>query len=93
MLFLRIRRRYDRQEGDLFKFYLVAYLGFRLVIYFIKPDFHPVLGLNAIPITCLLGILYYSASIPQMDGLYSICTHLVCSGWYYTLARFGGIIK
>jgi prolipoprotein diacylglyceryltransferase len=66
MIFLRSRSRYPRQEGDLFKFYLVAYLGFRFLIDFIKPDFHPIIGLSAIQIACLLGLLYYCRSIPQL---------------------------
>lgn len=63
MLFLRFRSRYQRQEGDLFKFYLVAYLGFRFLIDFIKPDFHPILGMSAIQIACLLALLYYRGSL------------------------------
>lgn len=64
MAFLNIRSRYLRQEGDLFKFYAIAYLSFRLLIDFIKPDFHPILGLSAIQIACVLGLLYYHRSIP-----------------------------
>lgn len=63
LIFLLVRSRYQRQEGDLFKFYMMAYLGFRFVIDFIKPDFHPFLGLSAIQIACMLGFLYYWRSI------------------------------
>jgi phosphatidylglycerol:prolipoprotein diacylglycerol transferase len=66
ILFLQIRRRYHYQSGDLFKFYMIAYLGFRLLIDFIKPDFHPFLGLSAIQIACLLGLLYYHRTIPHL---------------------------
>ena len=66
MIVLKIRSRYPRQEGDLFKFYLVAYLGFRLLVDFIKPDFHPILGLSAIQIACLSGILLYHRSIGKL---------------------------
>lgn len=66
MVFLRFRSRYSRQEGDLFKFYMISYLGFRFLIDFIKPDFHPILGLSAIQIACLAGVLYYYRSIPKM---------------------------
>jgi prolipoprotein diacylglyceryltransferase len=69
MIFLKIRSRYHRQEGDLFKFYMIAYLSFRLLIDFIKPDFHPILGLSAIQLACLLGLLYYYRSIPAMFAL------------------------
>jgi prolipoprotein diacylglyceryltransferase len=63
MVVLRIRRRYPRQEGDVFKFYMVGYLGFRFWIDFLKPDFHPILGISAIQIACLLGLIYYRHSI------------------------------
>jgi prolipoprotein diacylglyceryltransferase len=66
ILFLSIRTRYPRQDGDLFKFYMIGYLSFRLLIDFIKPDFHPILGLSAIQIACVLGLLYYHGHIPQM---------------------------
>lgn len=61
--FLHIRSRYQRQEGDLFKFYMISYLGFRFIIDFIKPDFHPFLGMTAIQIACLLALVYYRRSL------------------------------
>ena len=66
IVFLQVRSRYQREEGDLFKFYLVAYLGFRFLIDFIKPDFHPILGISAIQIACLLGLSYYYRSIAKL---------------------------
>jgi prolipoprotein diacylglyceryltransferase len=48
-----------RREGDLFKFYMIAYLSFRFSVDFIKPEFRPFLGLSAIQITCLGALLYY----------------------------------
>ena len=66
IVFLQVRSRYQRQEGDLFKFYLVAYLAFRFLIDFIKPDFHPILGISAIQIACLLGLSYYYRSIAKL---------------------------
>jgi len=66
LIFLRIRSHYQRQEGDLFKFYMIGYLGFRFLIDFIKPDFHLLVGLSAIQIACLLTLLYYSRAIPRL---------------------------
>ncbi|NDJ15930.1 prolipoprotein diacylglyceryl transferase family protein [Myxacorys almedinensis] len=74
MIFLRVRSsktwqhqaRYPIQSGDLFKFYLISYLSFRFLIDFIKPDFHPVLGLTAIQIACLLALVYYRNSLPKL---------------------------
>ena len=63
MVVLRIRSRYPQQEGDVFKFYMVGYLGFRFWMDFLKPDFHPILGISAIQIACLLGLIYYRHSI------------------------------
>lgn len=65
LIFLQIRSRYQKQEGDLFKFYLVAYLGFRFLIDFIKP-FHPLLGMSAIQIACILALIYYRSSIIKL---------------------------
>ena len=63
MGFLHLRSRYQRQEGDLFKFYMISYLGFRFIIDFIKPDFHPFLGMTAIQVACLLVLAYYRRSL------------------------------
>ncbi|MEO1351438.1 MAG: prolipoprotein diacylglyceryl transferase family protein [Cyanobacteria bacterium J06635_15] len=46
-------------DGDRFKFFMVGYLSFRFCIDFIKPDFHALLGLSAIQIACVLGLIYY----------------------------------
>ena len=46
------------QPGRLFQLYLAAYLGFRFLIDFLKPDFHLFLGLSAVQLACLLGFLY-----------------------------------
>ncbi|BAY64290.1 prolipoprotein diacylglyceryl transferase [Calothrix brevissima NIES-22] len=66
IIFLRWRSRFQYENGELFKFYLISYFAFRFLIDFIKPDFHPFLGLSAIQIACLLTILYYRRSILQM---------------------------
>ncbi len=71
IIFIRLRSRYQYQEGDLFKFYLVCYLSFRFLIDFIKPDFHIFLGMSAIQIACLCAIVYYNRSIPEMFQLKS----------------------
>lgn len=63
IIFLKLRSRYQRQEGDLFKFYMIAYLFLRFLIDFIKPDFRPILGMSAIQIACLLALVYYRSSI------------------------------
>lgn len=52
--------------GDIFRFYMVSYLSFRWAIDFIKPDFHPLLGMSAIQIACLLGLVYYRSAMLRM---------------------------
>jgi prolipoprotein diacylglyceryltransferase len=64
--YLKFRSRYQIEVGDLFKFYVVSYLSFRLLIDFIKPDFHPILGMSAIQFACLLGIIYYHRSLNRL---------------------------
>jgi phosphatidylglycerol---prolipoprotein diacylglyceryl transferase len=58
-LCLKRRSRLPMESGDLFRFYSIGYLAFRLVIDFIKPGFHVVLGMTAIQIACIFGLLYY----------------------------------
>ena len=57
---LRLYEQRPRREGDLFKFYMIAYLSFRLLIDLIKPEFRPLLGLSAIQMACVLGLVYYA---------------------------------
>ncbi len=59
LIFLKYRERKPYLQGDLFRFYMICYLTFRWSIDFIKPDFHPLLGMSAIQICCLLGLVYY----------------------------------
>ncbi len=66
LVFLRWRSRFEMRSGDLFKFYLMAYLLFRIAIDFIKPDERPWLGLSAIQIACLLGLVYYWRDISHL---------------------------
>src|SRR5215813_4117638 len=48
------------RSGDAFKFFMVAYLSFRLLCDFIKPYPRIFLGLGGIQWACLLTLLYYS---------------------------------
>lgn len=54
-----------RHAGDQFKLFMIAYLSFRLLVDFIKPEFRPLLGLSAIQIACLGGLMYYRHSISK----------------------------
>jgi len=56
-----LRRRTEiAARGDLFKGFMIAYLSWRLLIDFMKPDPALVLGLSAIQIACLAGLVYYA---------------------------------
>ena len=56
--------RLPRREGDLFRVFLIAYLGFRLALESLKPGI-AVGGLNAIQWICLAVLLYYAWSLPR----------------------------
>ena len=49
--------------GDAFKFFMVAYLSFRLLCDFIKPYPRIFLGLGGIQWACVLILLYYSRDV------------------------------
>jgi prolipoprotein diacylglyceryltransferase len=55
-----IRRR-SRHSGDAFRVFLASYLGFRLLVDFLKPDPPPLLlHLTAIQWSCIAGLIYYA---------------------------------
>jgi phosphatidylglycerol---prolipoprotein diacylglyceryl transferase len=56
--FLAWWSRGNRREGDVFKLFMVSYLGFRFLLEFLKPGV-PIAGLNAIQWACLATLLYY----------------------------------
>lgn len=56
------RRRFTR-EGDKFKVFMVVYLAYRLLADFGKPYPRPLLGLGAIQVAALLGMLYYATDL------------------------------
>ncbi len=68
MLFLLIkfRARYLFRSGDVFKFFTIGYLSFRFLIDFIKPEFHPIIGVSAIQIACFAGLCYYYRSFKDL---------------------------
>jgi phosphatidylglycerol---prolipoprotein diacylglyceryl transferase len=51
--------------GDAFKFFMVAYLSFRLLCDFIKPYPRILLGLGGIQWACILVLLYYSPDVAR----------------------------
>jgi phosphatidylglycerol---prolipoprotein diacylglyceryl transferase len=68
MVGLMVFSRPSWESGDRFKVYMIAYLLFRFLIDFIKPDFHLFLGMTAIQMACLLGLFYYSQNLPRFKS-------------------------
>ncbi|PTQ96885.1 prolipoprotein diacylglyceryltransferase [Mucilaginibacter yixingensis] len=56
---LLIEHRYKLADGARFKLLLSAYLVFRLLVEFIKPDYFFSFGLSVIQLVCVAGIVYY----------------------------------
>ena len=50
----------QHRQGDVFKLFLAAYMAFRLLVDFIKPEVRLALGLSAIQWTALAVLLYYA---------------------------------
>jgi prolipoprotein diacylglyceryltransferase len=59
------------RSGDRFQMYLGAYLSFRFAIDFLKPDFHPFLGISAVQGACLLGMVYCTFQLSKRFSLTS----------------------
>jgi prolipoprotein diacylglyceryltransferase len=53
------------QPGDAFKFFMVAYLFFRLLCDFIKPYPRLFLGLGGIQWACVLALVYYGGDLAR----------------------------
>jgi phosphatidylglycerol---prolipoprotein diacylglyceryl transferase len=60
------RQRAPGRPGDLFKLFMVGYLLWRLAVEFIKPDPPLVMGLTAIQIACVAGLVYYAPAMPRL---------------------------
>ena len=54
---LAIRARRPNAHGELFRLFVFAYLAFRFLLEFIKPSDKPWLGLSAIQVASLLGVV------------------------------------
>jgi prolipoprotein diacylglyceryltransferase len=51
------------RPGDAFKFFMIAYMGFRLLSDFIKPYPRVALGLGTIQWACVAVLLYYASDV------------------------------
>jgi len=64
-----VQKKFALQQGALFKLLMIAYLGFRFLLDFIKPHFTFNVGLSVIQLTCIAGLLYYLPYIIQPKKL------------------------
>ena len=64
-MWLRRLSRRPHREGDLFKLFMVGYLGFRLCIESLKPGV-PLGALSAIQWICLTMLVYYRRDLPSL---------------------------
>jgi len=62
---LWISSRLATTVGDRFRLFMAGYLGFRLLVEFIKPGAR-VGGLSAIQWVCLAAIAYYAPHVPRL---------------------------
>jgi phosphatidylglycerol---prolipoprotein diacylglyceryl transferase len=62
---LMARARMPAPTGDRFKLFMVVYLGFRLLVEFIKPVVR-LGGLSAIQWVCLAIVAYYAPHLPRL---------------------------
>jgi hypothetical protein len=62
---LMARARETTIAGDRFKLFMVVYLGFRLLVEFIKPVVR-LGGLSSIQWVCLATVAYYAPHVPRL---------------------------
>jgi phosphatidylglycerol:prolipoprotein diacylglycerol transferase len=66
----QLERNYELGEGVTFKIFMIAYLLFRFFLDFIKPHYNIVMGLSAIQLACITGLLYYRNDIWFMQKMF-----------------------
>lgn len=64
IVLLAVRKRLTRR-GDQFKLFMVAYMTFRLLVDFIKPEPRVALGLSVIQWACVATLLYYALTVTR----------------------------
>lgn len=68
------RSRRPHRSGDLFKGYMVGYMGWRLLIDFLKPGYF-VFGMTPIQWTCLVVLVYYRKDFPYLVSSQEVEPH------------------
>jgi prolipoprotein diacylglyceryltransferase len=65
-------KKHPLAPGARFKIFMIAYLVFRFLLDFIKPHYTFPIALSTIQLTCILGLLYYSADIIKPGKLFTV---------------------
>jgi phosphatidylglycerol:prolipoprotein diacylglycerol transferase len=60
---LLVRMRWAYPNGRIFRLFLLAYCAYRFAIEFIKPTYRPYIGLSAIQLACLGGVIACAISM------------------------------
>ena len=63
------------RSGDLFRGFMVLYLGFRLTVDVLKPGPGEYLGLSGIQVACLAGLLYYARDLARVFSPRAVADH------------------
>lgn len=59
----QLKNKATLKNGDLFKWFMILYFGFRFCIEFLKPNVFYIFGLSTIQILCIICWLYYHTTI------------------------------
>lgn len=57
----QLQKHRDLKNGDLFKWFMILYFGFRFCIEFLKPNVFYMFGLSTIQILCIICWVYYKS--------------------------------
>jgi phosphatidylglycerol---prolipoprotein diacylglyceryl transferase len=74
VLLVHVNKRYQLVNGFRFKIFMIGYLLFRLLLDFFKPHYTYSIGLSAIQVTSVVGLLYYAMVYFSNKSLFSILT-------------------
>jgi prolipoprotein diacylglyceryltransferase len=61
-----VEKKIRLQEGLRFRLFMIAYLGFRFLLEYIKPREPLLIGLSSIQLACLAGLAYYRITILKL---------------------------
>lgn len=66
LFFKSIKSYTDKENGLLFKLFMISYFGFRFFIEFLKPNIYFTFGLSSIQWICILCWIYYIHTLKKI---------------------------